>query len=86
MHRTRMFDTGGGVYAFYDGRVEGYRFAGEPNWVYGAGMPWRQYRDTTLGGSPACAVGQYEVVTYDATVSPPVEASEASRSSFRKQM
>jgi len=33
MHHTRVFDAGGGVYAFYDGRIDGYRFAPEPNWV-----------------------------------------------------
>lgn len=29
----RVFDLGGGIYAFYDGRIEGYRFAEGPNWV-----------------------------------------------------
>ena len=29
----RVLRPAGGVYAFYDGRVEGYRFDAEPNWV-----------------------------------------------------
>jgi len=33
MHRTRVLRPAEGVYAFYDGRVEGYRFAPEDNWV-----------------------------------------------------
>lgn len=33
MHRTRVLRPAEGVLAFYDGRVEGYRFAEEPNWV-----------------------------------------------------
>jgi cyclase len=33
MHRTRVLRPAEGVYAFYDGRIDGYRFADEENWV-----------------------------------------------------
>jgi cyclase len=33
MHHTRVLRPAEGVYAFYDGRIEGYRFAERPNWV-----------------------------------------------------
>ena len=33
MHHTRVLRPSEGVYAFYDGRIEGYRFAQEANWV-----------------------------------------------------
>ena len=35
MHHTRVLRPAEGVYAFYDGRIEGYRFAEEENWVDG---------------------------------------------------
>lgn len=33
MHRTRVLRPAPGVLAFYEGRIEGYRFAEGPNWV-----------------------------------------------------
>src|SRR5262245_42796520 len=33
MHHTRVLRPAEGLYAFYDGRIEGYRFAEGPNWV-----------------------------------------------------
>ena len=33
MHHTRVLRPAEGVYAFYDGRIEGYRFSERPNWV-----------------------------------------------------
>jgi cyclase len=33
MHHTRVLRPAEGVYAFYDGRIEGYRFSELPNWV-----------------------------------------------------
>ena len=33
MNHMRVLRPAEGVYAFYDGRIEGYRFADEPNWV-----------------------------------------------------
>jgi cyclase len=33
MHHMRVLRPADGVYAFYDGRIEGYRFADGPNWV-----------------------------------------------------
>jgi cyclase len=33
MHQTRVLRPAEGIYAFYDGRVEGYRYAPEQNWV-----------------------------------------------------
>jgi glyoxylase-like metal-dependent hydrolase (beta-lactamase superfamily II) len=33
MHHTRVLRPADGVYAFYDGRIEGYRFDDGPNWV-----------------------------------------------------
>jgi glyoxylase-like metal-dependent hydrolase (beta-lactamase superfamily II) len=33
MQHTRVLHPAEGVYAFYDGRIEGYRFAEQPNWV-----------------------------------------------------
>jgi glyoxylase-like metal-dependent hydrolase (beta-lactamase superfamily II) len=33
MHHTRVLRPADGVYAFYDGRMEGYRFDEGPNWV-----------------------------------------------------
>ena len=33
MNHLRVLRPADGIYAFYDGRIEGYRFAEEPNWV-----------------------------------------------------
>ena len=33
MHHTRVLRPADGLYAFYDGRIEGYRFDDAPNWV-----------------------------------------------------
>jgi glyoxylase-like metal-dependent hydrolase (beta-lactamase superfamily II) len=33
MHHTRVLRPAEEVYAFYDGRIEGYRFSERPNWV-----------------------------------------------------
>jgi glyoxylase-like metal-dependent hydrolase (beta-lactamase superfamily II)/ketosteroid isomerase-like protein len=33
MHHARVLRPAEGLYAFYDGRIEGYRFAEGPNWV-----------------------------------------------------
>ena len=33
MHHLRVLHPAEGIRAFYDGRVEGYRFADGPNWV-----------------------------------------------------
>jgi cyclase len=61
MHHIRVFDTGGGVYAFYDGRVEGYRFAGAPNWVDDGAL--------SLGIASYAVVADGEALVYDTHVS-----------------
>jgi cyclase len=61
MHHIRVFDTGGGVYSFYDGRVEGYRFAEEPNWVDDGVL--------SLGIASYAVVADGEALIYDTHVS-----------------
>lgn len=61
MHHIRVFDTGGGVYAFYDGRIEGYRFAEDPNWVDDGAL--------SLGIASYAVVADGEALIYDTHVS-----------------
>jgi hypothetical protein len=61
MHHIRAFDVGGGVHAFYDGRVEGYRFAEEPNWVDDGAL--------SLGIASYAVVANSEALIYDTHVS-----------------
>jgi cyclase len=60
-HHTRVLRPAGGVYAFYDGRVEGYRFAGEPNWVDEGAI--------SLGVCSYAIVEGSEALVYDTHVS-----------------
>jgi cyclase len=61
MHHIRVFDVGGGVYAFYDGRLEGYRFAEGPNWVDDGAL--------SLGIASYAVVADGEALIYDTHVS-----------------
>jgi len=61
VHRIRVLDTGGGVYAFYDGRVEGYHFAEGPNWVDDGAL--------SLGIASYAVVADGEALIYDTHVS-----------------
>lgn len=57
----RVLDPGGGVYAFYDGRIEGYRFSEEPNWVDDGAL--------SLGIASYAIVADSEALVYDTHVS-----------------
>lgn len=61
MHHIRVLDPGGGVYAFYDGRIEGYRFSEEPNWVDDGAL--------SLGIASYAIVADSEALVYDTHVS-----------------
>jgi cyclase len=61
VHHIRVLDAGAGVLAFYDGRIEGYRFADEPNWVDGGAL--------SLGIASYAIVAGDEALVYDTHVS-----------------
>lgn len=61
MHRIRVLDVGAGVLAFYDGRVEGYRFSDQPNWVDDGAL--------SLGIASYAIVSGREALVYDTHVS-----------------
>jgi len=61
MHDIRVVDAGHGVYAFYEGRIEGYRFAEGSNWVDDGAL--------SLGIASYAVVADGEAVVYDTHVS-----------------
>ena len=61
MHHLRVFRPAEGIFAFYDGRIEGYRFAEGPNWVDGGAL--------SLGICSYAVVDGSEALVYDTHVS-----------------
>jgi cyclase len=61
MHHMRVFRPAEGIFAFYDGRIEGYRFAEGPNWVDGGAL--------SLGICGYAVVDGSEALVYDTHVS-----------------
>ncbi len=61
MHRMRVLYPADGIVAFYDGRVEGYRFAEGANWVDGGALQ--------LGIASYAVVSGGEALVYDTHVS-----------------
>jgi cyclase len=61
MHYLRLIRPAEGILAFYDGRVEGYRFAEGANWVDDGAL--------SLGIASYAVVGGDEAVVYDTHVS-----------------
>jgi len=61
MHHMRVLRPAAGVFAFYDGRVDGYRFAEGPNWVDDGAL--------SLGIASYALVAEGEAVVYDTHVS-----------------
>jgi cyclase len=61
MHRTRVLRPAEGVFAFYDGRIDGYRYAAGPNWVDDGAL--------SLGIASYAVVADGEAVIYDTHVS-----------------
>lgn len=61
-HHMRVLRPAPGIYGFYDGRVEGYRFADEPNWVDEGAI--------SLGVCSYALADGAEALVYDTHVSP----------------
>jgi len=61
MHHMRVLRPAEGVFAFYDGRIDGYRFAEGPNWVDDGAL--------SLGIASYAVVAEGEAVVYDTHVS-----------------
>jgi cyclase len=61
MNHMRVLRPAEGVYAFYDGRVEGYRFAERPNWVDEGAI--------ALGIASYAVVSGNDALVYDTHVS-----------------
>jgi glyoxylase-like metal-dependent hydrolase (beta-lactamase superfamily II) len=61
MDHLRVLRPMDGVYAFYDGRVEGHRFSTEPNWVDAGAL--------SLGIASYAIVDGHEAVVYDTHIS-----------------
>ncbi len=55
----RIFRPAEGIFAFYDGRIDGYRFAEGPNWVDDGAL--------SLGISSYAVVDDGEALVYDTT-------------------
>lgn len=60
--RLRVLRPAPGVLAFYDGRVEGYRFAPRPNWIDEGGL--------SLGTASFAVVEGEEALVYDTHTTP----------------
>ena len=67
MHHMRVIEPSDGVLAFYDGRVDGYRFADGPNWVDDGAL--------SLGIASYAVVSGGEAMIYDTHVSVRTPAS-----------
>jgi glyoxylase-like metal-dependent hydrolase (beta-lactamase superfamily II) len=61
VEHLRVLRPAAGVYAFYDGRVEGHRFASEPNWVDEGAL--------SLGVASYAIVSDAAALVYDTHVS-----------------
>jgi cyclase len=61
MHHMRVLRPADGVFAFFDGRIEGYRFDERPNWVDEGAL--------SLGIASYAVVSDGEAVVYDTHVS-----------------
>jgi hypothetical protein len=61
VHHMRVLRPAVGIVAFYDGRVEGYRFAEDPNWVDDGAL--------ALGIASYAIVDGDEALIYDTHVS-----------------
>jgi cyclase len=61
VHHTRILRPAEGIFAFYDGRIDGYRFAEGPNWVDEGAL--------SLGVSSYAVVDGSEALVYDTHVS-----------------
>jgi cyclase len=61
VHRLRTLHPADGIRAYYDGRIEGYRFADEPNWVDDGAL--------ALGIAGYAIVDRDEALIYDTHVS-----------------
>ena len=75
MHHMRALRPVEGVFAFYDGRVDGYRFAEGPNWVDDGAL--------SLGIASYAVVAGDEAVIYDTHVS--VEHARYIREALEEQ-
>ncbi|HEU5062179.1 MAG TPA: MBL fold metallo-hydrolase [Solirubrobacterales bacterium] len=60
--RLRLLRPAPGILAFYDGRVEGYRFAPRPNWIDEGGL--------SLGTASFAVVAGEEALVYDTHTTP----------------
>ncbi len=60
-HRTRVLRPAANVLGFYDGRIDGYRYAEEPNWVDQGAL--------SLGIASYAVVAGDEAIVYDTHVS-----------------
>lgn len=61
MHHTRILRPAAGIFAFYDGRIDGYRYADGPNWVDDGAL--------SLGISSYAIADDGEALVYDTHVS-----------------
>jgi cyclase len=75
MHHMRVFRPAEGIFAFYDGRIEGYRFAEGRNWVDEGAL--------SLGISSYAVVDGRKALIYDTHVS--VEHARFIRSALERQ-
>jgi cyclase len=75
MHHMRVLRPAEGVFAFYDGRVDGYRFAEGSNWVDDGAL--------SLGIASYAVVAEGEAVIYDTHVS--VEHARYIREALEEQ-
>ncbi len=75
MHQMRVLQPAEGIVAFYDGRVEGYRFAEGPNWVDRGALQ--------LGVASYALVSDGEALVYDTHVS--VEHARSIRESLERK-
>ena len=75
MHHMRVFHPAEGIYAFYDGRIDGYRFAEGPNWVDEGAL--------SVGIASYAVVADDEAIVYDTHVS--VEHARYIREALEEQ-
>jgi cyclase len=75
VHHIRILRPAAGIFAFYDGRIDGYRYADGPNWVDDGAL--------SLGISSYAVVDDGEALVYDTHVS--VEHARFIRDALEEQ-
>lgn len=79
LRHFRIFEPHPGVFAYYDGRVDGHRFAAEPNWVDDGAIALGIATYAILAGDEALVYDTHVSVTHGAAIRAHLEGQGARR-------